>query len=65
MLVYLENGEPAAPRLFGGWSHEVPTEPMHLAEELIAMGPMSADKLIVVGILMWLNFSNQLIFPTG
>jgi len=35
MLVYQENGEPAASSFRGGWCHEVPTEPMHLAEELI------------------------------
>ena len=37
MLVYQENGEPAAPSFRGGWCHEVPTEPMDLAKELVPL----------------------------
>ena len=33
-LVFSENGEPNTPAPRGSWCHEVPEEPMHLAEEL-------------------------------
>ena len=33
-LVFTEDGEPNTPALRGSWCHEVPEEPMHLAEEL-------------------------------
>ncbi len=32
--VFTEDGEPNTPALRGSWCHEVPEEPMHLAEEL-------------------------------
>lgn len=33
-LVFTEDGEPNTPALRGSWCHEVPEEPMHLAEKL-------------------------------
>jgi hypothetical protein len=32
--VFTEDGEPNSPALRGNWCHELPEEPMHLAEEL-------------------------------
>ena len=32
--VFTDDGEPNTPALRGSWCHEVPEEPMHLAEEL-------------------------------
>jgi hypothetical protein len=67
--VFTDEGEPNTPAFRGGWCHEVPEEPLHLAEELQPsweshlQAQMAADEgADVVGFLRSLERPNWVAF---
>ena len=68
-LVFTDEGEPNTPALRGSWCHEVPEEPMHLAEELKPLWQQHLDAQAlkdegadVVGFLQSLDRPNWVAF---
>jgi hypothetical protein len=68
-LVFSDDGEPNTPALRGSWCHEVPDEPMHLAEELqplwqahLEAQAAARDDADVVGFLRSLERPNWVAF---
>jgi hypothetical protein len=67
--VFTDDGEPNTPALRGSWCHEVPEEPMHLAEELKPLWEQHLDSQAakdegadVVGFLQSLDRPNWVAF---
>jgi hypothetical protein len=67
--VFHDDGQPNAPTLRGGWCHEVPDQPVHLAEELkplwqkyLAAQEAAEDMLDITAFLRSVELPNWVAF---